>query len=362
MRYVRRVKVAGSIFAAWTVYGFLLGQQVYALRSGDSLTWKHALAFELAYCYAWAALTPFILRLRKAFPVDGSHWKRTVPVHVVVGLLAAAAAQTGENLILIALHVKWFPVPPIGLVLRSIFSTLDYGVVLYAVVVLLGQTFAYWRQHHLDELQKAALQSQLAEAQLKALRMQMHPHFLFNVLNSVSALIHDDPDAADRLVARLSELLRLFLNTSETSEVQLDQEVAFLERYLAIQKIRFEERLVVEIALDPRTCKAFVPSFLLQPLVENAIRHGISEREDAGLIEIQSCLEFGRVQLRVADNGDGRSNGERVFAPDGTGIRNTRRRLETIYGRDFQFLVEHQSLGGVQALISIPYRCAVEEG
>ncbi len=351
---MRRFQTACSILAAWTIYGFLLGQQVYGLRTGDSLTWQHALALELAYCYSWAALTPLILRLRRAFPVDGNQWKRSVPVHIAAGLLFASAAQVGETVILVMMRLKWFPAPTLALLGRSIFSTLDYGFVLYSVVVLVAQTFAYFRQYTADQTQKAELKAQLADAQLKALRMQMHPHFLFNVLNSVSELIHENPEAADRAVTKLSELLRTFLNRSEVVEVRLEQEVQYLERYLEIQKIRFEERLQVDVNLDPRTRLALVPSFILQPLVENAIHHGVAEREHAACIQIQSCLEEGRVRLWVADNGDGRD--EAVFGPEGTGIRNTRRRLETAYGEDFRFSVERNRDGGVQASISIPYR------
>ncbi len=351
-----RWKVIGGVFAAWTLFGFLLGQQVYALRAGDTLTWGQAITLEIAYCDAWALLTPVVLRLRSYFPVNGIRWKRTVPIHLLCSLVMAAAAKTLSLLLIAALRVSWLKFPSTDNLLRSILGTLDYGAVLYAIVLLIAQTFESLRQHHADQINAAHLRTQLAEAQLRALRMQMHPHFLFNALNSVSALIHENPNGADRLVAKLSDLLRIFLKSSEADEVRLEQEIHFLQQYLDIQKIRFEERLLIDIHLDPRTRNASVPSLILQPLVENAIRHGIAERENEGTIEIHSKLEEGRVILSVADNGDGRAPSGVAFASEGTGLRNTRRRLETIYGRDYQFRMERQLQGGVLAFISIPYR------
>lgn len=343
----------------WTLFGLLLGGQVYGLRAGaDPLTgvWKHAMLYELAYCYAWAAVTPLIFALGRRFPLESGRWVRNLPVQLGASLVLAAATKFAHVLLFSSIGLSWFPALPVSTMLRSVMGMLDYGGVLYWVVLLIGQSMDSFRRQHTDQIHKSQLQAQLAEAQLRALRMQMHPHFLFNALNSLAELIHQDPRAADRMLTRLSELLRIFLRSSETQEVCLEKEIDFLERYLEIQKIRFEERLTVEIRVDPETRAAAVPSLILQPLVENAILHGIANRED-GRIEIRAYRENECLQLSVIDNGSGKAT-PHSFPPEGIGLQSTRRRLEQVYSDDFVFRLERCDDGGAAARILIPFRLA----
>jgi two-component system, LytTR family, sensor kinase len=186
--------------------------------------------------------------------------------------------------------------------------------------------------------------------------MQLNPHFLFNTLHAVSALIHEDPEAADRVVARLSELLRLSLDQTKPQQVPLHEELVFLDRYLEIEQTRFSDRLKVEKQVSPDVERALVPYLILQPLVENAIRHGIEPREDQGKVIISACRSNGMLQLRITDNGAGLVEQDDAGAREGIGLSNTRSRLKHLYGEDYRLELTSAAGGGLEARIDIPYR------
>lgn len=361
-----RLKAAALILACWGTFGVLLGQQTYALQAGQGPAgvWSHALALQLNYCLVWAAATPVVLGLGRRFPLVAraqpaqgrpALW-HSLAVHLLAGLTCALIVQGAHSLLLPFLYPHWFPPVPLSLLRRSLVSTADYGVILYWVVLLTGQSVDSLRRSDEARIRHAELQEQLAEAQLQALRMQMRPHFLFNALNSVAALIPDDPRAAEHMLTRLGELLRIYLRSSELQEISLAQEIDFLRRYLEIQKLRFEERLHVHIRLDPAAETAAVPSLILQPLVENAIVHGIADRDRDGSIEIDAAVEGAELSLRVADNGSDSREPAPADWREGTGLGNTRRRLERLYGRRHGFSVEALANGGVCASIRIPLK------
>jgi LytS/YehU family sensor histidine kinase len=221
------------------------------------------------------------------------------------------------------------------------------------VLAHLGWT--YYQGFREREKQTAALQRELVEARLEALRMQLNPHFLFNTLHAVSSLIHDDPEAADRVVARLSELLRLSLDHSKPQEVSLNEELAFLDRYLEIELTRFADRLKIERQIDPGVRNALVPYLILQPLVENAIRHGIEPREDSGHLAICARRNDGSLELRVTDDGAVLADPGAAHPREGIGLSNTRSRLRHLYGENFRFELVEARGGGLEARIEIPY-------
>jgi len=190
--------------------------------------------------------------------------------------------------------------------------------------------------------------------------MQLNPHFLFNTLHTISALIHENPEDADRIVARLSELLRVSLEQSDTQEVPLRQELSFLERYLQIEQTRFQDRLAVEMEVEPGLDHVLVPSLILQPLVENAIRHGIEPREDTGRVKIAARRLDGMLELKVSDNGPGLSESEIAPNREGVGLSNTRSRLSHLYGANHRFDLTPASGGGLEARLLIP--CRTEAG
>ena len=245
--------------------------------------------------------------------------------------------------------------------------TFSYLVQKWGLHYLFTSLFAYWflvfcnlgwhyyRRNREREMQTAQLQRELVEARLDALRMQLNPHFLFNTLHAVSALIHQNPEAADRVLARLSELLRLSLDQSKPQEVPLKEEMAFLDRYLEIEQARFGDRLTVEKQLGPEVQDALVPYLILQPLVENAIRHGIEPREDQGHLLIRARRTDGRLELQVSDNGTGLPDELEAPPREGVGLSNTRSRLRQLYGLNHSFELVRAPQGGLEARIVIPY-------
>jgi len=233
------------------------------------------------------------------------------------------------------------------------------NLIVYAAVVLAWHALNYYHERREREIQAAALAAQLAQAQLQTLKMQLQPHFLFNTLNSISALNHEDPRAANRMIARLSELLRLTLENDGAQQVSLLQELDFLKRYLEIQQVRFGDRLNVRFDVTPETLEARVPNLLLQPLVENAIQHGIAPFAVRGEINIQASRENGLLCLRVTDNGPGLPGAKPTGAPEGVGLANTRARLQQIYSNAHRFELRNGTEQGAVAEVRIPFQTAV---
>jgi two-component system LytT family sensor kinase len=229
-------------------------------------------------------------------------------------------------------------------------------LVVYWLVVFAHLGWQYYLRYQEREVETAQLQRELVEARLEALRMQLNPHFLFNTLHAISGLIHDSPEAADRIIARLSELLRLTLDQTKPQEVPLSEELAFLDRYLEIEQTRFAERLKIEKQISPEAQQALVPYLILQPLVENAIRHGIEPREEMGLLQICACHNDGRLELRVRDNGNGLAGKEDPPGQEGIGLSNTRSRLGHLYGKNFRLELVSAEGGGLEARVEIPFR------
>jgi len=222
-------------------------------------------------------------------------------------------------------------------------------------LVLLLSTFAidYFRKYRDRELRNAQLEASLQAAKLSALQSQLNPHFLFNALNAVSALMYRDVEAADAMLARIGELLRLTLAADGSHEIRLSEELELLERYLDIERIRFAERLAITVDVPDSALEAHVPPFALQPLVENAIRHGVARRSEGGKVLVSARRVDGRLQLRVVDDGPGLP-AEKVR--EGIGLRNTRDRLQQLYGTSQQLAFRKPDAGGLEVLMELPWR------
>jgi LytS/YehU family sensor histidine kinase len=221
--------------------------------------------------------------------------------------------------------------------------------------VIIGVYLAFDYQDHLKDrrLRNAELERLLSESRLQTLRAQLHPHFLFNTLNAISAHVERDPRVARRMIEQLGELLRLSLDHAEDPEIPLERELAFLDRYLELQKVRFEDRLDTVMNVDPGVLDALVPAFILQPLVENSIVHGVAASLRPSVISLDAWREGGRLRLRVQDDGPGLPAGWRT----GLGISNTRERLHRLYGDDGQsFDISGPAGAGVRVDIAIPFR------
>jgi LytS/YehU family sensor histidine kinase len=202
-----------------------------------------------------------------------------------------------------------------------------------------------------EEVRTIKLKGNLMEAYVQALKMQLHPHFLFNTLNSISELMHEDLEAAEKMLKRLENFLRLTFENTDVQEITVQNELHFLQNYLEIQQVRFQNRLKVDLEIDPQAMKDRVPNLILQPIVENAIRHGVSPRMDSGRVEIRAFHKEGNLLLQVEDDGPGlRGGGFR----EGVGMSNTRRRLEQIYGKSCRFHVQNNPHGGLIVTLQIP--------
>src|SRR5215510_6093356 len=203
------------------------------------IRWERIFAVELSYAYIWAALTPFILWLARRFPIERSHWIRSLLIHLGVSLFIGSSTRVLHDLMLIWVVADSEWQFSLSKLLMNVYFMTDYGAMIYWIILLISYSFNYQRRYREGEVRATRLEAQLAQAQLQALKMQLHPHFLFNTLHSVSALIHKNADAADKMIARLGDFLRLTLENSGAQEVTLQEELEFLKCYLDIERIRF---------------------------------------------------------------------------------------------------------------------------
>jgi LytS/YehU family sensor histidine kinase len=232
---------------------------------------------------------------------------------------------------------------------------LDRWMLVYWTIVLVSHALNYYHSYRQGELKASQLRTQLVQSQLEALKMQVHPHFLFNTLHSISALLSKDTEAARRMITRLGDFLRLTLENGGNSEVSLRQEMEFLNSYLEIERIRFQDRLTTEIQVDPQVLDVQVPNLILQPIVENAMRHAVANSNN-GRIEIIAGPRNGMLQIQVKDNGPGLNADNQVFTRTGKGVglANTRARLKHLYGPAHRFELSNSKTGGLVVTFEIP--------
>jgi sensor histidine kinase YesM len=355
------------VLGVWTALAFVIAGQSYLLvytarlAQSDLPTTRPPLAVtelflsSLVECLIWGGLTFAIVALCRRFPLGQGRSLRSLAVHS-----AACVACGLVNVVLSLLAAEVirheFPKPTItaNVLMLYFVAKFNNNVFFYWAIFAVAHLFRYYRQVRERELVAAQLETKLAQTQLQILRMQLQPHFLFNTLNAISALIHQDVELADRMIARLGDLLRATLDSAHQQEVPFQQELDFIQPYLEIEKARLGPRLTVEFCIDPAARDALVPSLILQPLVENAIRHGIAPRPGPGRIHIQAARANGSLQLAVADSGPGLPSC--VADAKGIGLANTRARLEKLYGAAQQLELTSGPDGGLRVGITIPYR------
>lgn len=353
-----RGRNGGAILAGvvlWTIYGLFsasLTHYRYHLSS-KPLTWPRALFIEVSYAYVAGALSPLVVLLANRFRLQGPHRIRNLGIHLCGTFVYGVSANLFWSFLTRRGPFENGHFTPARLLL-SLDWALDFAVLLYWLIVLLHYAHDYYQRYEASLIYTANLNAQLAHAQLQALKMQLHPHFLFNTLHAISELVHEDPGAAERMIVGLSQLLRLSLETSADVEVPLSQELRFVELYLDIERVRFEHRLDVDIRIEPELREALVPNLILQPLLENAIKHGISHRTEGGKIILTARKDNESLVLSVRDNGSGLvSNGN---YREGVGLGTTRARLEKLYGRNQSLHFITHKHDGVEASIRLPYK------
>lgn len=358
---LRRVALVAG---AWTVVALVSASQVYlASRSmGHEATFGAVLWWTAPVWLFWVLLTPGVIALGRRFPLERGSLARSVPVHAA----AAVAFAT--------IHLAWWLTwtqrvspyaiegrPFVEMMWLYVQARFNVSFLVYWAVLGAWHAVAYSRRWRQSEIDASRLESRLAHARLQALRAQIHPHFLFNTLNAISSLVAREPERARDMIARLSDLLRLSLEREADQEIALRDELEHVEVYLDIEQTRFGDRLRIDFEIDPEALDARVPNLVLQPLVENAVRHGIGPLETAGRLSVKAALIDGRLELRVENDAPPEalagSGAERI----GVGLGNTRERLVELYGEDHDLSVSRTPAGRVLARVELPYRAADRE-
>lgn len=346
----------GLMMGVWTLLAFFFATQVYMLyyREEKPVPFRRALFVEGVGCLLWLVSTPLVLWLARRFRIGRINWRRRVPLHFLIALGLVSTLLTIDYVIYMFGTGRPSTLTPLR-ILQFIIYNVDRWLLTYWVIVLSSHAFNYYKSFRQGELHAEQLRTQLAQSQLEALKMQLHPHFLFNTLHSISALLNKDVDAARTMISRLGDFLRLTLENSGTQEVPLYQEIEFLNGYLEIERIRFQDRLTTSVKIDPSVLDVRVPNLILQPIVENAMRHAIATHSKIGRIEIVAAPRNGMLRISVKDNGPGLTN---VVSPSnvkhGVGLANTRARLERLYGSNHRFELANETAGGFSVTLEIP--------
>ena len=334
------------------------------MKPGMSAQAGKLLVLNLAYWYLPALLIPAVVWAARRFPFDTGRTIRAIAAHAVGALTFAFAnfvGMMGMRFLLWTDAGKWSGATWAEFAQRRILEQLDWNLMVYGVIVGMSHAIAYYHESQERKLKAAQLETRLVEARLKTLEAELHPHFLFNTLHAISTLVHTDPEAADRMISRLSDLLRLTFDRSGAAGVPLKEELEFLQKYLEIEQIRFQDRLSVKFDIDPETLDTDVPRMILQPLVENAIKHGIGPRSGQGLVQISARKQEDKIWIEVRDNGVGLSRNARVRFNNGVGLSNTRARLECLYGAE-QRLDFAEEDSGLSVRMLIPSLHPVRRG
>ncbi|WP_340677999.1 histidine kinase [Paraglaciecola sp.] len=340
------------IIVAWTFIGLLLATQAWLSFSmrGESIAWWLPITIWFSWAYLWALLTPLAIKLVERFPLVPPNLPFALIVHLLSGvaiaafnlaLFAAIAPLVGSTNV----STNW-----LSTFFQLMGSTFLLNLPVYWLIVGIMQTLHLARSARQREQRSLKLEKQLIDAKMLTLRAQLQPHFLFNALNTVSVLMREDVEIADQILIQLSRLLRRAIDASASQKVKLRDEIDFLESYLLIEKTRFSNRLSYLVNIEPVLLDAYVPSLILQPLIENAVQHGLSGLNRAGYIEINGFLGSNTLKLSVLDNGVGmdKSASERV------GLLNTRTRLQLLYGKEHSFELTNNDNGGLTVTLIIP--------
>ena len=338
----RRIRTWLAIWAGWTALALLLAASTSLtyLSTGRGGSWGITLGRSLAEWWLWALLTPAIAALATRFPLHGPRRWRHLALHLVAGLLIAVAKTVVDRVVFAWISGFW---------IYMLLTTVALQLVVYSAIVAGAHLVAYYRTSR----EREQLEARLAEARLQLLNMQLQPHFLFNTLNTIAELVHEDAETADQMITDLSTLLRRTMELGKTPEVRLDAELDLLFLYLSLQKARFGDRLKTSVTIDDGARQARVPLLLLQPIVENAIRHGLARHVEAGRVDISARRVGDQLTIEITDDGPGVGD-ERVR--EGVGLGNTRARLDALYPGASTLSLTNIEGGGARVLVRLPFR------
>ncbi len=342
-------RTGGAVFIGWTLFGLcsFAGCLVADAATGqESMPWQRLLAYSVGAAWVWAGLTPAVLWLTRRWPFMAGQRVRSGVIHAGAAAVFVPLSIALQTLVA---HATKIDTSGSSLLLPRI----ENSLLAFAGLTLLGQATRYFRLFQTRQLHASDLEARLARTHLQLLRTQLQPHFLFNTLNTVAELVHTDPDTADQMITRLGRLLRLSLDHAGHQVVPLRQEIDFLRMYVEIEQIRFQDRLQIVWNVAPDTVDAAVPTLLWHPVLENAIRHGVTPLAGRGRIVIASQRQGDDLVLEIRDNGRGLPNGQ--VPREGVGLRNIRERAQQLYGARARFALEPALGGGTVATLRIPF-------
>ena len=355
----RWTKIA-AVVAGWAFLGFVLTLELYfnnraGMKSGSAVDFIDLAIPQFGRAMMWALMAPLILLLRTRVPLGAGRWVGGVGFHFAMSFVVMATYYLGRMLAYGLFYgepfKEFWPAA-----LNSFYGRNIIDMAYYWAVLAFGYSLEIYHRYKNEELRSAQLEARLIETELKALREQLRPHFLFNTMNTIAVLVREGKnDAAVTLIARLSSLLRMSLDNTRVHEVTLRQEMDFLELYIDIQRVRFSDRLQVEIAIEPAAMEARIPNLILQPLVENAILHGIAPKSGPGRVTVSGRVADGQLHLEVSDDGPGLGDSS-TRAKEGIGLSNTRERLAKIYGAHGHLSLRSETGRGVTVQIILPCR------
>jgi len=355
------------LLAVFSFLGLFFSSDAYFLNTflGEKVVFKLRLMIYIARWLPWAFLAPLVVILSRRFSLRQEKRLPNFLFHFS-GSIALALLHTAVTYMFIYLtaHVPFiaglwrgvaYPLQFMGLVKVLFSNHFHMNILTYWIILGAYYGIDYYKRYRERELRTCQLEAELAKAHLQVLKTQVHPHFLFNTLHTISSLVYRDPKAADRMISRLSELLRSTLEQADSQETPLKSELEMLNQYVEIMKTRFGDRLGVEYDIQPEALGAFVPNFILQPLVENAIRHGINPRKEGGVVRVSALRQEARLLIRITDNGLGLKEEEDVLLKKGFGLKNTRERLQKLYGHGILFELKNRGGGGAELTLGIPF-------
>jgi two-component system LytT family sensor kinase len=357
-------RLAFTFFGMWTAVGLVFSFISYLLLANEKTRLIDSLRYNLVHFYLWAALSLLLFQFSRRFRVEFNPINlRNLLLHIPVVLSFAAIHQTIQIALFWYLTLRFRPpFPSLRECYRSYFGLGFYlDVIIALLIVIAVHAIFYYRDFRASELEQASLKARLAEAQLRALKMQLHPHFLFNTLHSISSLVLEDAAKANNMIARLGDFLRLTLDSSEQQMVTLKEEMEFLRCYLEIEQVRFGDRLSVAYEIEPNALSGHLPHLILQPVVENAVQHAVAPRLTPGRINIEAKRLNGLLRVAVSDTGPGSEPTNRPVEGHGLGLNNVRARLREAYGTRFRFETENVPEGGLKVVMEIPFQGEREE-
>src|SRR5436309_8979231 len=359
---------AGLLLGGWTLVSVIFAAISYAAAIGENnkeFGFVSALRLNLVQFYLWAILSPLLFKFSRRFPIEFRPLNlRNLLLYFPALISFAGIHQLIHLAVLWSITPRWRQQYPALIdCYRAYFAFGFYiDLIIASLIVVAVHALLYYQNFRASELAQSSLITQLAEAQLRALKMQLHPHFLFNTLHYISSLVLEDPPKANSMIARLGDFLRLTLENSNQQLVSLKEETEFLRCYLEIEQVRFGDRLTVAFELEPQTLSAQVPHLILQPVVENAIQYAKAPRAAQGHINIQAKRLNSLLRVAISDSGPGIGSNANSLGKKGVGLSNVRSRLQQIYGPDFRFELMNASDGGLTVVMEIPFQREANSG